>query len=108
MGGGNAEVCFSLTPPVTRDYSGQATLSTNDPGIVDLTTPLTGWGGGPQISCTPLSIDFGHTLDHSVTTVPILCTNVGAAAPGDGGLVIESAEVDADLAPRVTLLRQDE
>ena len=43
---------------------------------------LTGWGGGPQISCPPTSVDFGQTLTHSTSTVPVLCTNTGTALPG--------------------------
>jgi len=81
QGGANAKVCFSLTPPITQDYSGQVSLVTNDPSGTNPTVQLTGWGGGPQISCTPLSIAYGQTLDHSVSTVPVLCTNTGSAIP---------------------------
>ena len=82
-GGWSAKVCFSFTPPITQQYTGQATLSPDNPAVVPPTVQLTGWGGGPQISCIPKSIDF-LTQDHSVTTIPIRCTNVGSAVPGEG------------------------
>ena len=80
-GGGSAKVCFALTPPITQDYDGQVTLETTDPSGSNPIVELTGWGGGPQLTCAPLSIDFGQTLDHSITTIPIICTNTGTAIP---------------------------
>jgi len=80
-GGASAQVCFSLTPPITQQYSGQVTLITTDPSGTNPVMQLAGWGGGPQISCAPMSIDFGQTLDQSITTVPVLCTNTGTAIP---------------------------
>ncbi len=57
-------------------------LETTDPsGSNPIVGELTGWGGGPQLTCAPLSIDFGQTLDHSITTVPVICTNTGTAIP---------------------------
>ncbi len=89
QGGGNAKVCFSFTPPIGQPYNGQVTLTTNDPSGTNPVVSLTGWGGGPQISCAPLSIAFGQTLDHSITTVPVLCTNSGSAIPGGVNLLIQ-------------------
>ncbi len=80
-GGGSAKVCFTLTPPITQDYNGQVTLETTDPSGSNPIVELTGWGGGPQLTCAPLSIDFGQTLDHSITTVPVVCTNTGTTIP---------------------------
>jgi hypothetical protein len=81
-GGTSAPVCFSFTPPITQQYLGQATLATDDPLAISASVQLSGWGGGPQISCTPMSIDFGETLDHSISTLPIICTNTGTSLPG--------------------------
>ena len=63
--GASAKVCFALTPPITQQYTGQATLETTDPGGSNPILELTGWGGGPQISCTPTSIAFGQTLEQT-------------------------------------------
>jgi hypothetical protein len=82
QGGDNAKVCFSFVPPISQAYNGQVTLTTTDPSGTNPVVSLTGWGGGPQITCAPLSIAFGQTLDHSITTVPVLCTNTGSAIPG--------------------------
>ena len=76
-----AEVCFSLAPTITQQYSGQATLVTDDPTGTNPVINLTGWGGGPEIWCTPLSANFGQVADHIVATIPIICTNVGTAIP---------------------------
>ena len=46
----------------------------------DLTLSLTGWGGGPQISCSPPSLSF----DTPGETLPLDCTNSGTAIPGTG------------------------
>ena len=89
--GANAKVCFTLTPTNTQQYQGSGTLVTQgDPSGNNPVVNLTGWGGGPQISCAPASIDFGQTLDHSISTVPVLCTNVGTAIPGGVNLLISS------------------
>jgi hypothetical protein len=45
----------------------------------------TGGVGDPQIYCTPPAIAFGKTADHSITSVPVLCTNTGTGT----NLVIE-------------------
>ena len=77
----SAKVCFTLTPPVTQEYSGEVTLETTDPSGSNPIVLLTGWGGGPQISCTPSSIDFGSTPTGTTSTVPVICTNPGTAIP---------------------------
>ncbi len=87
-GGESAKVCFSFVPPIIQQYSGQVTLVTNDPSGTNPVVNLTGWGGGPQISCLPGRIDYGQTLTHSITTVPVLCTNTGVAIPATN-LVID-------------------
>jgi hypothetical protein len=89
QGGDNAKVCFSFAPPISQAYNGQVTLTTNDPSGMNPVVNLTGWGGGPQISCMPLSIAFGQTLDHSITTVPVLCTNTGSPTSTGVNLLIE-------------------
>ena len=81
-GGASAKVCFTLTPPIPQQYSSQAQLATDDPSGNNPVVLLTGWGGGPQISCTPMSLAFGQTLTHSTSTLPVLCTNSGTAIPG--------------------------
>jgi len=85
--GASTEVCFSLTPPVTQQYDGQATLETSE-GLGPV-VQLTGWGGGPQWSCLPQRIDFGDILVGSTVIFPILCTNTGTAVPGPEFLTVE-------------------
>jgi len=82
--GGSAKVCFELTPPITQDYTGSVTLVTTDPSGTNPVIQLTGWGGGPQIACTPLSLGFGATAFGSTSTLQVTCTNTGSAIPSDG------------------------
>jgi len=89
MGGGSAEVCFSLTPPTTQDYDGSATLDTDDPSGNNPIIQLMGFGGGPQIDCAPTSLDFGQVAAYTSSTKTIQCTNVGSPLPGvDADLII--------------------
>ena len=46
-GGESAKVCFSFMPPIAQQYSGQATLLTNDPSGTNPIIQLAGWGGVP-------------------------------------------------------------
>ena len=87
-GDASAKVCFQFTPAITQQYSGQVTLTTDDPSVT--TNPvvqLTGWGGGPQISCAPASLDFGATAAYTLSTIPVICTNAGTAVPVTGLLI---------------------
>jgi len=88
MGGESAKVCFAFTPPITQQYNGDMTLVSTDPSGMNPSLQLTGWGGGPQIQCLPASIDYGETLTHIITTVPVLCTNTGSPIPTTN-LIIE-------------------
>jgi hypothetical protein len=87
-GGQSAKVCFEFTPPITQRYSGQATLVTTDPSGTNPILELTGWGGGPQISCSPPSLDFGSVVDGGSVTLPVTCTNTGTAIP-ETNLIID-------------------
>lgn len=79
-GGEHAQVCFSFTPPITQDYTGQATLLTSDGA--NPVVQLTGWGGGPEISCTPLTLAFGSVPIGDASVLSVTCYNTGSAAPG--------------------------
>ncbi len=83
-GGDSAQVCFSFTCPITQDYSGQVTLVINDPGVSNPVVQLSGWCGGPQISCAPLTLAFGRVTFGQTSTLPVTCTNIGTALPGLG------------------------
>ena len=85
---GNAKVCFSFLPPDQPGLhrSGHAHGPMTRAGSKPI-VQMTGWGGGPQITCVPMSIAFGQTLDHSITTVPVLCTNTGTTIPNTNLLI---------------------
>jgi len=80
-GGDSAKVCFQFAPPISEQYSGQAVLTTTDPSGTNPVVELTGWGDGPQITCTPTSLDFGPIVDGGSSTLPVTCTNTGSDTP---------------------------
>ncbi len=81
--GGNAEICYSFAPSIAaHQYDGQVTLSTTDTSWEVLTFELLGWGGGPQITCTPASVDFGPSPINDILSIPVTCNNTGTALPG--------------------------
>jgi len=80
-GGDSAKVCFQLTPPITQQYSGQLTLTTTDPSGTNPVLQLAGWGGGPQITCAPTTLDFGPIVVGKRSTLPVTCTNTGSPIP---------------------------
>jgi hypothetical protein len=104
---GSAQVCFSFNPPITQDYMGQATLVTTDPSDTNPVVQLTGWGGGPEISCTPLTLAFGSVIIGQSSTLPVTCANSGTAIPVvsltlgplDAGSEVFSAAFDSSVNP---------
>ena len=58
------------------------TLTTTDPSGTNPVVLLTGWGGGPQITCDPTSLAFGPTIVGIGFRVDVSCTNTGSAIPG--------------------------
>ncbi len=81
VGGASAKICFAFAPAITQQYSGDVTLVTNDPSGTNPIVQLTGWGGGPQISCAPTSLDFGPVASGNSSILPLTCTNTGSAIP---------------------------
>ncbi len=88
--GGSAKVCFSFTPTTVGWDDVEETLFAGDPRLGFPNVYLQGWGAGPQISCTPLSIDMSQELDPRPP--PVVCTNVGSPPPGSP-LIINQVEL---------------
>jgi hypothetical protein len=95
-GGASAQVCFSFTPPIAQQYSGQVTLVTTDPSGTNPTVELTGHGVGPQITCKPTSLDFGPIAEGMSSILAVFCTNTGTAVPGLN-LRIDPPDVSSDV-----------
>ena len=101
---GSAKVCFTFTPILAQAYSGEALLVTDDPGDLSPTIGLSGWGGGPQITCELLSIDFDcdAPFDGGIRGPAIVCTNSGSESrPFDAGCdiaVIRSPGIQVQVA----------
>ncbi len=77
--GAGARLCFTLDPKITQQYVGQVTLTNGDASGNNPVVQLTGWGGGPQISCSPMSLEFGDVVAGASATLPVTCTNTGTA-----------------------------
>jgi len=57
------------------------TLTTTDPSGTNPVLQLAGWGGGPQITCAPTTLDFGPIVVGKRSTLPVTCTNTGSPIP---------------------------
>jgi hypothetical protein len=77
-------VCVTYTPPQCPGKStGEIDISTDDAAASNITIPLAGFSGGAVILCSPPSLDFGLNACGTVSTLSILCTNIGQDVPGD-------------------------
>jgi hypothetical protein len=84
----SVDLAVAFAPPMLGKYIGEVDLGTGgDAGVV---ATLTGFGGGPAISCTPLALDFGTTAVGIPTSLPVTCENTGTDVPGhpEAGLVM--------------------
>ncbi len=77
----STQTCFSFAPPEALQYTGQVTVLTSGPGG-DVVVGLNGWGGGPRLSCSPATLDFGPQLLGTSLTLPVVCRNSGTEVPG--------------------------
>jgi hypothetical protein len=72
------QVPVGFRPPTIDKFSGELDISTNDATNANLKIPLTGFGGGAQILCSPSQLDFGVVGGVGIaSTWSILCTNIG-------------------------------
>jgi hypothetical protein len=78
----------------SRRLNGILVLATNDPGTPRVDIVLTGFAGGPVLSCSPSALDFGVVAKGMPRERSFVCTNVGTDDPGTAEdlLVIERVE----------------
>jgi hypothetical protein len=69
----------------------------------DRSIPVTGFVGGPKITCVPEALDFGPVAVGYPTTLPFICINTGTDDPGrdDGELEVEPSSSDPAIAVAV-------
>jgi hypothetical protein len=75
-------------------WNGALRVSTDDPGATRFEVAVTGFAGGPVITCAPASLDFGIVATGFTATRSFLCANAGADDPfrTDDALVIQAVE----------------
>jgi hypothetical protein len=81
----NGEVVIPVTfvPTAIGAYSGLLSVTTSDVNQNGpMQIPLTGYGGGPRIECTPLSLNFGQAAVGFPVSQRVTCQNVGASISG--------------------------
>ena len=71
-----------FTPPTTDKFIGELDISTDDANQSNIKVPLTGFGGGAVILCSPKGLDFGLNAVGITSTLSLLCTNIGQNVPG--------------------------
>ncbi len=93
LGPGQSSV-FNLTfdPPTSIPYNALLQLVTTD-SLSNPSIPLTGFGGGPQISCQPAALDFGTVAVAAPVTQQVYCTNVGTDVLDASNNPIPAAEL---------------
>jgi hypothetical protein len=72
-----------FSPQFPGHFIGELDISTDDPSNTNIKIFLTGFGGGPKISCVPMALDFGLSAVGMTSALPIVCTNVGTDVPGN-------------------------
>jgi von Willebrand factor type A domain/HYDIN/CFA65/VesB-like, Ig-like domain/Cep192 domain 4 len=81
-GGGTQVVNVTFTPNLESPppYSGNLTMNTDDPAHGTLTVGLSGTGGLPHISVSPLSLNLGSVAVCLSAGLPVNIHNTGAIA----------------------------
>jgi hypothetical protein len=79
--GQSIEVPVVFTPATTGKFTGELALSTDDANQPNVKIPLTGFGGGAVILCSPLGLEFGLNAVGITSTLSVLCTNIGQNVP---------------------------
>ncbi|HXM17886.1 MAG TPA: choice-of-anchor D domain-containing protein [Candidatus Tumulicola sp.] len=77
-GGGNQVVTITFKPTAEAPFSGNLIFSTNDLAHPTVTVPLSGVGGLPHISVSPLNLDLGSVAVCLSGSLPVNIKNTGA------------------------------
>ncbi len=83
---------FTFSPTDLGRRQGTVNLGSSDPNSPRIQICVGGFGGGPTLSCSPASIDFGQVAVGVPVQRSYVCTNAGTDDPSttDDNLVIES------------------
>ena len=80
-GQGSATINVSFSP-VAEDAGGRKSgglvIITDDPSVVRFDVQLTGFAGGPALTCTPSQLDFGVVAQGLPSTRSVVCANSGS------------------------------
>ncbi len=88
-------VTFQPATHVYSPYIGQAEVLSDD-NNPRIEVPLTGFGGGAAITCTPTALSFGTVAVNSIATLSVTCTNSGSDILFDDGDIDPQAELNFD------------
>lgn len=88
------QAVFPITfkPPSSIQYQAALQFVTTDSNS-NPNVPMTGFGGGPQISCQPPTLDFGTVAVGAPVTQQVYCTNVGTDVLDSNNNPIPAAEL---------------
>jgi hypothetical protein len=93
--GDSQDVVVSFTPSELTPYTGELDISSTDTASLVPVT-LLGWGGGAQISCSPVSLDFETVAATTGSSLSVSCTNTGSDVPDhpEAGLIFSTLLTD--------------
>ncbi len=96
--GQSVSIPVSFTPTTEAFYSATLLLATDDPQAQSPVIDLSGYGGGPQISCQPAVTIGPVAVGFSATWQSVVCTNTGSNIPThpEIGLQIGQADLGTD------------
>ena len=93
--GQSQDVNVTFAPTTKAQYIGELDISSTDSTNI-VPVPLTGFGGGAILSCTPLSLDFGTVAANIGASLPVICTNTGSDVPDhpEAGVILSTLLTD--------------
>ena len=85
------EVRIAFAPTAIGPQAGEISIDSDDAGSTPVVACVRGHGGGPRLSCTPGSLDFGAVPIGMPVTRTLTCTNAGHEVEGTtkDNLVVE-------------------
>jgi len=75
--GSSANISVEYCPTDVQDDTATVVINGTSPTVFEERVTLNGKGGGPDIECTPLSLDFGIGGLNAQLTEEVVCTNNG-------------------------------
>ena len=111
--GSSTNIAIEYCPTDLQDDTATLVINGTSPTVFEERVTLNGKGGGPDIECTPLSLDFGIGGLNAQLTQEVVCTNNGteelvinANVTGSAFSVVSTLPASVDAGNSATLTVQ--